>query len=327
MGTIEDMEAVEVTVPAPSRRPYGLFSHVHWLGAAEVIGENRSTVEGEADDPPLELDATGPLSKSMGLGQWARWEGPAGVAIRPLPLVADPPLSDVDDEDSDPAFDATAVETRDLGGDWTDEKVTFRAPGYREFDTGFMVMCRQEVSAGEPDPEAAALAAYDLMIESIVEAYVYDQLRTSDRIMDVTGTVGTIPNSFARLDAAWTDAGLPTFLLPHFAWPFLDTERYQREGSGAGGGRALFTASGSPLVLAKGFDDVKLRNGDDPDPGQFVIYATGELFGFRTTPAVIDQSDVAGNRNDRVLTIEQSFLVGWNSYRELSIVASSEQVV
>lgn len=331
MGTIAG-PPLEIEAPAPRPYPYGLFSHIHWLDRSAAIGEQRGgRVEGTASDPAPTVDGGNPVGEGTNVaGGWNRWEG-GSIQFRPLPLVETPPLSDHEDPDSDPLFTATRLQVQDGTEDlpFDGEKVRWRAPGYREFDTAFQLIYRQEISASEGIDEAKARAevAYDLIVQTAVEQQVYAALLASDRLEDITGTVGTIANSLSKISAAWTDAGLPVLLLPHLMWPFLDTERHLVDGTGPGGAPAKFTSAGHRLVLAKGFDDI-LVGGADPDPGEIPLYAVGELFGFRSNGrARFVEHDTTGDQNDAAVMIEETFFVGWNSYRELTIVASSEQVV
>lgn len=333
------LPAIEIEAPVGETYPYGLLSQIKWLPRrAATAGENKANPEGTAHDPAAPADGDGGEGIDPEYDGY-RWE--QGVQLRPPGFVPDPPIEWNGDDAYEATFPATNLELRRIDGDWTEPKAPQVPPGYRADFPAVTLIWKERRSEMEIAVQKAhAEMVFEKAKQFYLEKWLWTLLIADAAAMKVTlgAVAGDYPypaGAVSALEAEWTELGMPTLVMPRFMYPFLDPSRLLVDV-----GEKLTTFAGTPVVLAHGWD-VQPANtilGDpavDPDDtpaaaavdGVGVIWATGRLFGIQGKRSTLDDHEIGVPANDRNITVEQTFVIGYNSYRVLQAASQTANIV
>lgn len=335
---ITSLPPLEVEAPVGPRRPFGLYSQINWLSPTDILGIMRDKPEGTATDPAPNSDQvdSGTTENgavdAMGFNpQSVRWE--SGIYTHPLGFLPNDDFTDLDN--------TTDIELKN--DDWdTVKHVNQGLPPAQTF-TAWTVIWKERRSSfemTEDEQVRRAKLTMDMVAERQLEDRLYQALLIDPSLDNLT-TAGdsdptaypSVPSMIADLESNWVELGVPTLHLPFWSYPFLSPDRLLIDGQGPGGKAAKFTAGGTPVILGIGNPNMVSVESSSPvaaATGCVVGMMTGPVFGFQNPEdaVLIDYEEHASQRsNDRVITIERTFVVGWNSYRAFLATANTDDII
>lgn len=334
---ITSLPALEVEAPVGPRRPFGLFSQIHWLSSTDILGIVKDKPEGTATDPAPNsnqvdsgITENGAVDATGFNPQAVRWE--SGIYTTPIGFLPDPGDTDYGTAD--------VVLKND---DWDTPKPVNPDLGVGQTFAACTVIWRERhatIEVTEDEQLARAKVVMDLVAERSIEKWLYQQLLVDPSLDNLTiasdgDPTGypSIPSMIAQLESDWVELGVPVLHLPFWSYPFVSPDRLLIDGEGPDGKAAKFTAGGTPVILGVGNPNMVSVPADDPvaaAAGCVVGMMTGPVFGFQNPEdaILIDYEEHASLRtNDRVITIERTFVVGWNSFRAFLATANTDDII